>query len=259
MKECTFLNFPIKSFYSPFYNNIFVFYRQGQCITIDPAQPKTCSMEKITDADFGSMFLLFDKALIVRSSSSIMFFKIDDETKQWVNYHTLAKMRGDIFFIKGNIRFQITTDEKIYFYKINKETLMPEKENVMYNFMNCSQMMFGSLVRYCITFKTNQPNFSIWVRKAWHNFKVALTKDNMEGSMGANLRSLNQYVMTERREEENKKEKQVITVHDNDSYETLQEFTVPTREEGIEILYLCISKDDQKIGVALGKKLIKNK
>lgn len=172
MKECTFLNFPIKSFYSPFYNNIFVFYRQGQCITIDPAQPKTCNVEKITEADFGSMFLLFDKALIVRSSSSIMFFKIDAETNQWVNYHTLPKMRGDIFFIKGNIRFQITTDEKIYFYRINKETLMPEKENVMYNFMNCSQMMFGSLVRYCITFKTNQPNFSIWVRKAWHNFKV---------------------------------------------------------------------------------------
>ena len=27
IKKCTFLNFPIKSFYSPFYNNIFVFYR----------------------------------------------------------------------------------------------------------------------------------------------------------------------------------------------------------------------------------------
>lgn len=123
-------------------------------------------------------------------------------------------------------------------------------------------MMFGSLVRYCITFKTNQPNFSIWVRKAYHNFKVGLTNENMEGSMGANLKSLNQYVMTERKVEETKqgaKERQIITVHDNDSYETIQEFTVPTREEGIEILYLTVSKDDQKIGVALGKKLIKNK
>lgn len=113
-------------------------------------------------------------------------------------------MRGDIFFIKGNVRFQITTDEKIYFYLIDKETLLPKLENVMFNFMNCSQMMFGSLVRYCITFKTNQPNFSIWVRKAYHNFKVGLTVDNMEGSMGANLRSLNQYVMTEHKLEETK-------------------------------------------------------
>ena len=34
---------------------------------------------------------------------------------------------------------------------------------------------------------------------------------------------------------------------------------MPTREEGIEILYMCVSNDDQKIGVALGKKQIKNK
>lgn len=123
-------------------------------------------------------------------------------------------------------------------------------------------MMFGSLVRYCITFKTNQPNFSIWVRKSFHNFKVALTNENMEGSIGANLRTLNQYVMTERKIEETTaglKEKQVITVHDNETYTTLQEWAVPTREEGIEILYLAVSKDDQKIGVALGKRLIKNR
>lgn len=169
-------------------------------------------------------------------------------------------MRGNIFFIKGNVRFQITTDEKVYFYLIDKNTLMPVLENVMYNFMHCSQMMFGSLVRYCITFKTNQPDFSIWVRKAYHNFKVALTNENMEGSMGANLPSLRQYVMTERDEQGagGAKDRQVITVHDNHTYGTVQEWAVPTREEGIEILYLTVSKDDKKIGVALGRKLIKN-
>lgn len=168
------------------------------------------------------MFLLFDQALIVRSSSSILFFKINPETNLWYQYHVIPKMRGDIFFIKGNIRFQITTDEKIFFYRIDKQTLIPSLENVMFNFMNCSQMMFGSLVRYCITFKTNQPNFHIWVRKAYHNFKVSLTNDNMEGSMGANLRSLNQYVMTEKKIDQSKsgpaKEKQVISVNDNESY-----------------------------------------
>lgn len=40
MKNSTFLNFPIKSFYSPVYNNVFVFYRQGHCFTIDPINPK---------------------------------------------------------------------------------------------------------------------------------------------------------------------------------------------------------------------------
>jgi hypothetical protein len=81
---------------------------------------------------------------------------------------------------------------------------MPVLENVMSNFINCSQMMFGSLVRYGISFKTNQPNFSIWVRKCFHNFKVAKTVDNMEGSQGANLSTLGQYVMTEKRTITNK-------------------------------------------------------
>jgi hypothetical protein len=99
------------------------------------------------------------------------------------------------------------------------------------------------------------------VRKSFHNFKVALTNENMEGSMGANLPSLNQYVMTERKIEESKqgpKEKEVITVHDNEDFGTVQEWAVPTRDEGVEILYLAVSKDDQKLAVALGKKLIKN-
>ena len=47
-------------------------------------------------------------------------------------------MRGFLYFIKGNIRIQITTDKLIYFYLINAETLMPELENVMYNFMACN-------------------------------------------------------------------------------------------------------------------------
>lgn len=47
-------------------------------------------------------------------------------------------------------------------------------------------------------------------------------------------------------------------MHDNETYGTVQEWAVPTREEGIEILYLAVSKDDKKIGVALGRKLIKN-
>lgn len=247
IKDSTYLNFPVKSFYSAAYNACYTFYRQGHAFTMDAQEPKNCHCEKITDADLGSMYLLFGQALIVRSSSSILFFKKDAETNAWTQYHKIPKMRGNIFFIKGNIRFQITTDDKVYFYLINKETLLPQLENVMYNFMNCSQMMFGSLVRYCITFKTNQPSFSIWVRRAFHNFKVALTNENMEGAMGANLRSLNQYVMTARKIEETKqgrKEKQVLTVHDNEDYTTIQEWAVPTREEEIEILYLAVSKDD---------------
>ena len=101
----------------------------------------------------GDMYLLFDEALVTRSSSSILFFKIHPETGLWTLYHTKEEMSGQIFFIRGNIRIQVTTEDKIYFFLIDKETFEQNLENVMWNFMKCSQMMFGSRVRYGISYK----------------------------------------------------------------------------------------------------------
>ena len=49
---------------------------------------------------------------------------------------------------------------------------MPKLENVMNNFMNCSQMMFGSKVKYGITYKTNEKSFDIHRRKYEHDYLV---------------------------------------------------------------------------------------
>lgn len=104
------------------------------------------------------MVLVYNNALIARSSSDILFFKIekdeDTEERKWKLYHDI-EVRGFIYYIKGNVRIQVTTNDKIYFYLIDKDTLEPELENVMNNFMSCNQMMFGSKVRYCVTYKTN--------------------------------------------------------------------------------------------------------
>ena len=114
--------------------------------------------ERITDLDLGQMVLFQGEVLIVRSSSRVLFFKQEfDKTSgetSWTKYHEI-RVRGLIYFIKGNIRIQVTTDELIYFYIINKETLMPELENCMYNYMGCNQMMFGRRVKYGISYKTN--------------------------------------------------------------------------------------------------------
>jgi hypothetical protein len=102
------------------------------------------------------MYLLFDKSLVTQSSGTILFFKKDkDNENAWTQYHKIEKMRGQLYFIKGNVRIQVTTDERIYFYIIDKETLKPELENVMDNFIQHSQMLFGAKVRFCITFKAN--------------------------------------------------------------------------------------------------------
>ena len=123
------------------------------------------------------MYLIYNTALIARSSSDIVFFKIEkdeDGNRKWKQYHMIER-RGFIYYIKGNVRIQITTDDKIYFYLIDKETMMPILENVMANYMGCNQMMFGSKVRYGVTYKTNQKSFDIYRRKYWHEFKVPLS------------------------------------------------------------------------------------
>jgi hypothetical protein len=100
--------------------------------------------------------MLFEKAIVTRSSNSVLFFKINEEGK-WKEYHRLDKTRGSVYFTRGNRRVQVVTDERVYFYMIDPETCIPTLENVMYNFMNCSVMMFGNKVRYSLTYKANQP------------------------------------------------------------------------------------------------------
>ena len=157
--NCNRMNFPYKSFYNPEDDVIYCFYRQGEAFTIEADNPANFKVEKMTDKDLGQMYLFNNKALIARSSSTVLFFKImadeeDPEDKKWRQYNML-NIRGFIFYIKGNVRIQITTDDNIYFYLIDMETFEPKLENVMFNFMGCNQMMFGSRVKYGITYKTN--------------------------------------------------------------------------------------------------------
>ena len=122
--------------------------------TMNAQNQKAVKLERIThEAELGPMYLLYDQALVTQSSGNIVFYKKDEETGLWTEYHRLPKMRGQIYFIKGNKRIQVTTDEKIYFFLIDPETFMPQLENAMFNFLDCSQMMFGARVRFSITFK----------------------------------------------------------------------------------------------------------
>ena len=68
-------------------------------------------------------------------------------------YKEFKNMRGEIYFIRGNIRIQVVTDSKIYYFLINKKTFEPKLENLMNNDFDCSMMMFGRAVRYGIAYK----------------------------------------------------------------------------------------------------------
>jgi len=84
-------NFPYKSFYSEEKHEIYCFYRQGQVFTINPDDVSSYRFEQMVDKELGQMVLIYGKALIVRSSSEVLFFKqVYDkvtETSSWVQYN----------------------------------------------------------------------------------------------------------------------------------------------------------------------------
>lgn len=119
-------NFPVKAFYNSEYNEIYSFYRQGQSFRVpvfeiesdqnyERANIQTTrqgrkpdyTLEDIYDKDLGQMYLINETALVCRSSSQILFFKLEMDIftgeKSWQIYHTLD-FGGNIFFIKGTWR-----------------------------------------------------------------------------------------------------------------------------------------------------------
>ena len=55
--------------------------------------------------------------------------------------------------------------------------------------------MFGSRVRFAISYKTNQPGLMIFTRNHFHNFKVTINTENYEGAIGLNMNTRRRYVM----------------------------------------------------------------
>ena len=204
------------------------------------------------------MYLVNGKALIARSSSQILFFKqVTDEftlEKAWQRYETL-NIRGFIYFIKGNKRIQISTDRKIFVYLIDPVTFMPVLENVINNFMNCNQMMFGSKVKYGITYKTNQKSFDIWARCYEHGFRSTVVNENLNGAIGLPLEKMGAFIIGTLDE---------VRFYDCGTYQEhkcnmiktpLLDNAEKTRERN-EIISMQKSDCEQMIAVITGKNLI---
>ena len=170
----------------------------------------------------------------------------------WNLYHTI-NVRGFVYFIKGNIRIQVTTDDNIYFYLIDKKTLMPKLENVMMNYMCCNQMMFGSKVKYGISFKLNERSFNLYRRKFQHNLKVCIDDENFEGSTGLALPKHDIFLIS-------KVDKMLI--YDSITYQRVGEIPiklfVSQEREPNEIIGYCATKDNEWIAIISGKNLIKS-
>jgi hypothetical protein len=196
-------DFPIKCFYNEDLKEVYLFYRQGNSFILnikEGIQTNDYTFDCITDTNLGQMVLVYGEALIVSQSKDIVFYKIevdeDTEERTWKPYFQIVHC-GSLYFIKGNIRIQVTTSDKIFFYLIDKNNFMPTLENVMKNYMSCSQMMFGMKVRYSITYKVNEKAFNIYTRRLEHDFKSTISVENFESAIGMELKSTNQFLVTQ--------------------------------------------------------------
>ena len=102
-----------------------------------------------------------------------------------------------IYYIKDTDRFQVTTEDYIYFYLIDLETFEPSLENVMNNFMGCSQMMIGKRVRNCIAFKIKGRSLDVYQRKFMHNLRACVNNYNFAGSLAVEFITLHAIVATD--------------------------------------------------------------
>ena len=94
-------NFPIKSIIDTDSKKVMCFYRLGQVITTEYDNIcKDVFFENLDDHDVGSVFLYNCKALIVRNSSSVLFYKRvyqkSLDKSFWKKYHQFDK-RGSIY------------------------------------------------------------------------------------------------------------------------------------------------------------------
>ena len=56
-------------------------------------------------------------------------------------------------------------------------------------------MLFGSRVRYGITYKTNQRGFDVWTRRFNHDFNVNTQSLDYNGAIGLPMESMNKFIV----------------------------------------------------------------
>ena len=73
---------------------------------------------------------------------------------------------------------------------------MPELENVINNYMQCSQLIFGTKGWYCLSFKNELRNFYVHQRKLIHSYSACITDEDLDHSIGVKVGSLDGFLVS---------------------------------------------------------------
>jgi len=76
-------------------------------VSENSSEEYTYMPEILPEACLGDMFLIINKYLMVRNSTEILFFRIeedpDTEERSWVKYFSIPS-RGQIYYVRGTTR-----------------------------------------------------------------------------------------------------------------------------------------------------------
>jgi hypothetical protein len=130
---------------------------------------------------------------------------------------------------------------------------MPKLENTMNNYIGCTAMLFGSMVKYGVTYKQDLPGFELYKRKYTHDFKNLIVDENFNKSYPLEVEIINSFLVS-------KNDK--IMLFNSDTYAITNEFKIKihestTREQN-QILSMKMCEDEEYLAIISGKLLIKN-
>jgi hypothetical protein len=112
-------------------------------------------------------------------------------------------------------------------------------------------MMFGSRVRYGITYKTNQRSFRVYRRRYEHDFIVPVQRDNLEGAHAIDMPKAKLYLIA-------KIDK--IRVYDSSNFEEVGQVHIPLlpseSREPNQIISITMSPDEQLLACFSGRNLV---
>ena len=131
------------------------------------------------------------------------------------------------------------------------EDNMPILQNVMVNYMGCSQTMFGRSKKSCITYKINEKAFEIYQRKYLHDLRVCVNSNNMEGAKAIEISCMGIIYVTNI---------EFLEMISNQTFKKMGRIHIPLLKtearEPNEIIGIQKSGDEKWIAIITGKNLI---
>jgi hypothetical protein len=112
-------------------------------------------------------------------------------------------------------------------------------------------LVLGDNASFALTFKQNQPDFQMYTRKMYQDFKSNVNHTNFENALGMTIEGVNCFFVADDEQ---------IYMFDDYSYQQVDQIDLDLPEsntrEDIEIINMKASNDGQYVAVSVGKNMI---